>query len=305
MFGYTVPLYSKLSLEDRITYRRYYCETCHQLRDGFGLISTAAVNYDMTFNAMVLSSLVGENQDFPGTEESALCAFGRPRSDSEMLRKMAAYTVILTKWELYDDKVDKPSIKNNAISLALNRAVTKAEKEYPQYDEIVGKGFEALRKMEEQNCNDAIQIGRAFGKELSVALSDFAGDKATPELTELFTSLTATIYLIDAVDDLDQDFKDDTFNPFLVGHRNDYVNKTDYVNKHGYTIAYGFNKTLIGVQSSYNAIHDKMGLCTGVLDNIVYSGLSASATGVLSGGNNAMGSIKNSFEERWKRLGSY
>ncbi|MDD2779407.1 MAG: DUF5685 family protein, partial [Candidatus Methanomethylophilaceae archaeon] len=57
MFGYTLPVESTLSSKDAMTYRNYYCETCHQLRDGYGVLSTVAVNYEMTFANILLNSV--------------------------------------------------------------------------------------------------------------------------------------------------------------------------------------------------------------------------------------------------------
>ena len=73
MFGYTVPLYQRMSARNLDDYQRYYCETCHQLRSQFGLVSTAAVNYDMTFNTIILNSVRDGDNSFPGTPKSVGC----------------------------------------------------------------------------------------------------------------------------------------------------------------------------------------------------------------------------------------
>ena len=70
MFGYTLPQYNKMSSSDLGIYQRYYCETCHQLKDNFGLVSTAAVNYDMTFNTIIINAVAGDVQEFDGTKHS-------------------------------------------------------------------------------------------------------------------------------------------------------------------------------------------------------------------------------------------
>ena len=36
MFGYTFPIEPMMTNEEQAAYRAYYCETCHQLRDGYG-----------------------------------------------------------------------------------------------------------------------------------------------------------------------------------------------------------------------------------------------------------------------------
>ena len=83
MLGYTVPAYGRLSPADLSRYRRYYCETCHQLHEGFGLTGTLTVNYDMTFNTVLLCGITGRRRGIPakkaadaalrGTASAAFC----------------------------------------------------------------------------------------------------------------------------------------------------------------------------------------------------------------------------------------
>ena len=112
---------------------------CHQLRDGFGLRGATTVNYDMTFNTILLNAIAGDVLDFEGTTKK-ICVLQRSQADSELMRAMAAYTLILTKWELFDDKTDKPSVKTNIISSVLKNAIDKAVDE--QYS-VVGGCFYA------------------------------------------------------------------------------------------------------------------------------------------------------------------
>lgn len=304
MFGYTVPLYSKLSSSDLSTYRRYYCETCHQLRSEFGIVSTSTVNYDMTFNTIIMNSIMGDSPAFEGTKSSLFCVFDDPKADSELFRKMAAYTILLTKWELVDDSLDKPSIKSNAISLVLERAICKAERLYPEYDDSVGKGFHALREMEMSECDDAVLMGKTFGRSLSFALKDIAGEHSGTDLEDLFTDLSTVVYLMDAIDDLDQDFMDGTYNPFLVNHDR-YMNKEHYIQENLYSLTDSMNRVIGDLQSSYSGIKRRMLFDTRLTDNIIYYGIPDSAKRVLSGSSAAKASLKNIFEGHKKRNASY
>ncbi len=147
MLGYTLPYYNRLSPADNRVYRRYYCEGCHHLKHDFGLTSTLTVNYDMTFNTILLNSIAGNVLDFEGTT-GRICVLCKPKADSDLMRAMAAYTLILAKWELHDDETDKPSAKSKLASTALGKAIEKAVDLYPQYDRWVGEGFENLHELE-------------------------------------------------------------------------------------------------------------------------------------------------------------
>ncbi len=292
MFGYTLPQYNRMTASDLATYQKYYCEGCHQLKSGFGLVSTTTVNYDMTFNTMILNSIAGDVIDFEGTRKTPLCVFNAPKNDSDLMREMAAYTVLLTKWELVDDDEDSPSLKTNFISLTLGRAIEKAERMYPEYDDIIGRGFENLQRLESDGCRDAIKMGSEFGRSLSLALNDFAGDKGCRELEEVFVQLSTLVYVLDAIDDLDEDFLADTYNPFLEGHE-EFMNKSDYISKNIYSLSDTINEIIGGLQKSYGSIRADMRSCTGSTDNIVYHGLPTSAKNVLTGSSMAKASVKN------------
>ncbi len=298
MFGYVVPAYGKLSPLDASAYRRYYCEGCHQLREGFGLTGTATVNYDMTFNTILLCGLCGEGLDFDGTSRK-LCVLEHPHAESEIMRRMAAYTLILTKWELEDDDTDKPSKKTKAISFVLGRAIAKAVEEFPEYDRMVGEGFAALRDLEEAGCRDARLMGRTFGKGLIGALEDIAGDHYSEDLGEMFTELSTAVYIMDAIDDLDQDFMDGTYNPLLP--ETGYVNARTLVDRDIFEITSLVNATIGELQGRYSRVRPMLKGNVSLCDNIVYYGIPQSAKQVITGDATARASVKNVLTNREAR----
>jgi hypothetical protein len=281
----------------------FYCETCHHLKSEYGLMSTSAVNYDMTFNTIILDSLVSDIPHFEGTGNSLFCVFKKPAADSDLFRRMAAYTVLLTKWELIDDSFDKPSVRSNAASLVLGRAISKAEKAYPEYDESVGRGFEELRCLENSDCGDAVFMGRTFGRSLSSAFGDIAGKEAGKNPEKIFTDLGALVYIIDAIDDLDRDYMDGTYNP-LIGDRVSYRNKEQFVKDNVYKLSDMLNETIGSFQSSYSAVRGNMKTNTGISDNIVYFGIPDSAKRAMTDSNDTMAGIKNLFDGHRKRNAS-
>ncbi|MCQ2084813.1 MAG: DUF5685 family protein [archaeon] len=304
MFGYTVPLYSRLSAQGNSDYQRYYCETCHQLKAQFGIISTATVNFDMTFNTIVLNSVMGGDDSFDGTPKSVTCVFKKPFTDQEVFAKMAAYTILLTKWELYDDKVDKPSVKTKMINGVLSRAIKKAEKAYPEYDEIVGKGFEELRNLEADGCTDPVLMGSTFGRSLTIPLSDIAGDNDFPALRDLYTNLSTAVYVMDAIDDLEDDYKDGTYNPFVKACPR-FINRDDYIVKNLYQTTELVNKVIKDLQDSYLEVKKRMTCMTEVTDNIIFLGIPDSAKNAVAGRHAAKMSVKNVLDHRKDRNSTY
>ena len=303
VFGYTLPVYSRMSSQDLADYRRYYCETCHQLKAGYGLTSTSAVNYDMAFNLIILSSVSGYTE-FDPTPASPRCVFRKPGADSDIFRAMAGYTVLLTKWELYDDMVDKPSMKTRFIDLMLSKAISRAEEEYPEADRIVGEGFGKLRELEEQKCKDPVQLGRTFGEALSEPMERMVDPELSGILRELFTSLTCIVYVMDALDDLEDDYMDGTFNPFLVD-RDDFVNRKQFMDAKMYEIARLVKQCVQDLQDAYAEVRPHMKGLTGAADNIVYFGIPESAKNAIAGRGEAKMSVKNALSRRKERTATY
>lgn len=299
MFGYTVPAYGRLSPADLSRYRRYYCEGCHQLRDGFGLTGALTVNYDMTFNTVLLCGLTGKALEV-GPTENRICVLEHSKTNDELMRDMAAYTLILTKWELFDDDTDDPSLKSKFISLTLNRAIEKAVRMHPDYDDMVGKGFSELRALELDGCRDARLMGRTFGKGLIGALKDIAGDCYSDALGEVFTELSTAVYIMDAIDDLDEDFMEGTYNPLLP--ESGFVNARKLIDSDIFRFAGMMNETIGNLQSGYSSIRPSMKGNVSLCDNIVYFGIPESARRVISGNAQAKASIKNVFSNRSARL---
>jgi len=286
-----------MSASDLDTYRRCYCESCHQLKANFGIISTAAVNYDMTFNAMILNAVSEDGVEKQSVNKGVICVLGKRTADSELLKKVAAYTLLLTKWELEDDRNDNPSLKSNAAYLLLGRAIRKAERMYPEYDECVADAFDVLMKMEDGGCVDPLNIGNKFSSSLMPAMKDIAADSWDGGLERLFVSLGTMIYVTDAVDDLDEDYMNGTYNPFLVscGH---FVNKAECMKKNMYGIAELMNTAMDRVQTSYSSVRGSMRFHQSVTDNVIYHGLPDSAKNVMTSERVSNTGIKNAISSR-------
>lgn len=57
MFGYVKPLISELKVKEYNLFKSYYCSLCFSIKENFGNIPIIALNYDMTFLAIILDSL--------------------------------------------------------------------------------------------------------------------------------------------------------------------------------------------------------------------------------------------------------
>ncbi len=301
MFGYTVPIDSMLSSRDEAVYRNYYCETCHQLRDGYGYLSTLTVNYEMTFASIFFNSILDDGIAMKGTPPQHFCVVRASVGDTELLRQLAAYTVLVANNSLIDDKMDNDSsLKANLGLLGLNRSITKAKADYPEFYNAIMNGYDMLREAENKGENDPLAMGELSSKSLLDVLSIIAGDKFDDDTRMLFSGLGVWVYIMDAVEDLDEDVLDGTYNPFIVGNPK-FKNKADYIKEHLYALGELFGSVIGNIQRSYSALRPRLTKNQSILDNIIYQGIPASSKRILRGDMSMSLSIKNMVTGRMNR----
>ena len=300
MFGYTFPIEPMMTNEEQAAYRAYYCETCHQLRDGYGVMSTVIVSYEMTFANIILNSVLKGGVIDREPKAGKLCVFRHSDNHTELLRRLAAYTVLVANNGLIDDKLDGPSIKSNFGLLWLNRSIERAKKDFPQYDELIMKGYEMLREKEAAGCDDPIEMGKASAASMIWVLREMVGEEWTPDLEALFEGMGIWVYVLDAIEDLDDDFKEDQYNPFLVNCE-DFTNGKEYVERNVYRISGILNEIISGIQRAYLSVRERMVANQTVTDNIIYQGVPVAVRRVMAGESKMQPSFRNLFSGRINR----
>ncbi len=300
MFGYTIPIESKLSHHDRITYRNYYCETCHHLREEYGLMPTLTVNYEMTFAALFFNSILDEGESIHYEPKGHFCIFKKSASHTELMHRITAYSVLVANNSLLDDKMDGSSLKANLGLLALNRAISKAKSEFPDYDEAILKGYEKLREIEASGECDPITMGSYSAQSMIDVLEIMLGDKFDDRMHRLFRNLGIWVYVLDAIEDLDDDMIEGTYNPFIAGNPG-IKNKKDFVKNNIFLVGETVGKIVGNIQSSYLSLRNDIRFNGDILDNIIYQGIPHSSNRIIKGDKNMSLSLKNMITGRMNR----
>ena len=301
MFGYTVPIESILSDNDRITYRNYYCETCHHLREEYGFMPTLTVNYEMTFASLFFNSILDEGEKIHYIPKKHFCILRHSASNTEMMHKLTAYSILVANNGLLDDKMDDSnSLKANLGLLGLNRAITKAKKEFPEYDEAIMKGYERLREIEASGESDPIVMGSYSAQSMIDVLELMFGDSFDDRMHELFRNLGIWVYVLDAIEDLDEDKKEGTYNPFIAGNP-DFTNKKDFVRNNIFLVGETVGKIVGNIQSSYSSLRYDIRYNGDILDNIIYQGIPFSTHRIIRGDKTMSLSLTNIITNRMNR----
>ncbi len=300
MFGYTFPIEPMMTNEEQAAYRAYYCETCHQLRDGYGVMSTVIVSYEMTFASIILNSVLEGGVIDKEPKAGKLCVFRHSDNHTELLKRMAAYTVLVANNGLVDDKLDGPSVKSSFGLLWLNRSIERAKSDFPHYDELIMKGYGILREKEAAGCSDPVEMGKASAASMIWVLREMVGEEWTPELEALFEGMGIWVYVLDALEDLDDDYKGHQYNPFLAGCK-DFVSGKQYIEKNIYRISEILNGIISGIQRAYLSVRERMKANQTVTDNIIYQGIPVAVRRVMAGESKMQPSFRNLFSGRINR----
>ena len=302
MFGYTMPIESALSEYATISFRNYYCETCHHLREEYGIITTLTVSYEMTFASLFLNSILKDGVELHYRHKRHFCVFRPSASKSELLHKLAGFSLLLANNSLVDDKMDNTaSLKTNLALLGLNRGIEKAKREFPEYDEIINSGYEKLREAEAAGESDPIVAGQYSSQPMLDVFKVMMGDEFDDRMYEMFRQIGIWVYVLDAIEDLDDDKRDGTYNPFLVNNK-DFKNKKEFVKSNIFYIGELVGGIIGGIQSAYASLRNDIKCNLEILDNIIFEGMPFSSQRVIKGEKVMTFSVKKMVTNRMNRV---
>lgn len=216
MYGYVVPPVSSLSKEDYALFNSFYCGLCVETGKLMGQRARLTTNYDITFMNVILHDLLRQEVTFK-VKKCAYNAFRkRPVVEkNRLLSKIAAVNVILSYHKAIDGVIDGEGIKYKVATSSLKKAYELSRSMMPRVDEIVSKSYKALRKMEKESVKGVDQVSDVFASMMSDVAAEILKDKATDDSLKLFYNIGKLVYMLDALDDIDEDHKAKRYNPFL------------------------------------------------------------------------------------------
>ncbi len=222
MFGYVTVNYSALGEEEKARFRACYCGLCRTLGERHGLSARAVLSNDMTFLAMLLSSLYE-----PGEETGRLRCPGRPWRVREFARSepfdyAADMNIAFAYFKAADDVHDDKSPAAMAMKRLLAGRMARVERLWPEKIARVREAIAALSALEEAGARDidaaANAMGALFG-EVYAWREDFWREP----LQALGAAIGRFIYLCDAYEDREADEKKGLANPLSA-----YASRPDY-----------------------------------------------------------------------------
>lgn len=219
MFGYVRPLKPELLVREYDQYKAVYCQLCRVLGQEYGPLARFVLSYDCAFYALL--ALGNE----PVEERRGRCVCNPMKactylpSPGEAYQKAAALCILLTYHKLRDNLSDEgfwKSLGSRFLLAPVKPKAKKAARRYPAMAGLVEKTMEDQRQAELENAG-VDRCAEPTAKLLEALFGELAGcdDKQRPVLERFGYFLGRWVYLMDAADDLREDLKEGSFNPFI------------------------------------------------------------------------------------------
>ena len=220
MFGYIRAYKPEMRVKEFEMYKAIYCSLCKKLGKNYGVLSRFTLNYDFTFLCLLELSL----NEKPTELCQKRCTFN-PLKKCNYCTDLslgfdlpAAAAMIMLYYKLADNALDEKGIKRVGAKigkLIFSLSHKKAEKAYPEIEEIVADYIAEQNEFEKKNKLNVDAAADPTAKALGRIFAVFGKDSAQQRvLKRLGYCLGRYVYIIDAVNDFDSDLKSGSYNPF-------------------------------------------------------------------------------------------
>ena len=220
MYGYVIPDKANLLMKEFGLYRAHYCGVCRAVKELYGQLPRIATNYDITFFSLFVHDVAGVEVDFE-QRRCALRGFQRTGNIAlnPLLERVAAINILSAYYKALDNRLDEGRKRPMAARL-LKGAYKKAKRALPELDKRFEYHYKRLRGLEGQGCKSVDAAADCFAEMMRDAGKEALREKYIDAAGEFLYHLGKWVYLADALDDLDEDFKKKRYNPFLCAYTN-------------------------------------------------------------------------------------
>lgn len=271
MFGYVIPDKPNMFMKDYSLYRAHYCGLCKAIGERCGETMRFLTNYDVTFLSLLVRGVRGDKANIKseGCILSPLKKKPVLKNDA-LLERIVDVNTLLAHYKCVDDVNDDRSFSKKFIDGAvIKRHYRRAEKRESELAALMARYFKEQSELEKANEQSVDKVAHPFGVILKETVKSLSGESYTESLGELSYHLGRFVYILDAIDDVESDFKKKEYNPFLVGYH--YESREKFDCDRGEEIKFILYSTYNAIKDSYSNV--KMISNEGVVTNVLWYGL--------------------------------
>lgn len=282
MLGYVKAFKPEMKIKDYELYRGIYCSLCRALGRNYSPIAQLFLSYDFAFAAVlrlaVMQGCFSFAQKRCPYNPAKKCMICSEKGELDY----CSHAVIITVYYKVLDNLHDKGLKSKLLAALIYPIVRlmhkKAVRLAPEIEKIIG---ESMKKQSETEKKNGVGIDEAahpsadaLGKVISLGFEDDMKNK----LYSLGYMIGRFVYILDAADDLEDDLKSGSFNPFKQNFdnikdcecRKEFAEKADGM----------LNLTHSGALDALDDIEKNR--FEDILENIVFDGLDYSRKTVLS-----------------------
>lgn len=273
MFGYVKPFKPHMRICEYETYRASYCGLCKVLGEDYGFAARMTLSYDFAFLGLMALAM----NDCPADIVPQHCLIHPFKKTPCLVSEggldfTAAAASILIYEKIKDDEEDRRFLGKIGPKIMLGltkKGYRKAAEKYPDLAEYISEQLKAQAKLEKENCKSIDKASEPSSNILAEIASRLSDDPEQKHLLRRFGYLLGRyIYIADAFDDIEKDFKTRGFNPLIMG--NYVINDLELPRVQKKTED-SVNFTLGALADCYVQLEIKR--YKPIIDNIVYLGL--------------------------------
>lgn len=219
MFGYIIINKAELKFKEFDVYQSYYCGICRDLKRKYGPAGQIALSYDLTFVAILLTSLY-EPETGQGSTKCIAHPFENHTTRNNIYTEYAADMTLLFAWyKCRDDWEDERKLGKLLYGSILEGKTRKLKAAYTEKLKKISLLMHDFSEAEQSDKADIDTMAGLFGNVMAeiVAVRE---DEWEENLRRLGFFLGKFIYLCDAYEDVESDIKKGTFNPLKKKYEN-------------------------------------------------------------------------------------
>ncbi len=299
MLGYVKAERPELKVKEFEMYSGYYCGVCKSISKNHGQLPRLSLSYDAAFLAALIDGLDENTINF-SREHCIIHHIKKKTVGRSKAIDYAADTMLLLGYhKLEDDYLDEKKIGAKIGTIAFKNTHQRIAKKYPQLDSQIKINLENLHQMEKENEGNLDKVAEPFAKIIEEIVSYYFLEKIDDETTlyairRLGYMLGKWIYIIDALDDIDEDIRKMCYNPFMqrLKIENNIYNREELANI-GERNLYLYGSDLVETFKSLKFVKNE-----GIVDNVLSLGLLRRAETVISEIRDPNEKINNKKEQR-------
>jgi len=219
LFGYVTPYKSELKVREYDIFKAYYCGLCKTLGKEFNTLVRLGLNYDLTFLALLLSSIEESRETI--TREGCIVNPIKKKpivNTNRSLVYTSNISIVLIYYKLLDDWKDDKSVKSLVCTIPFIMPLKKANNVYNKKVTVIKEFLTKLAELEKSKCSRVDEAADTFGKLMeAISVPDYIEDSRTERVLRwIGYNLGRWIYILDAFNDLEEDIKNKNYNPIIL-----------------------------------------------------------------------------------------